>query len=157
MHTWFIRLLRSFSNHLLEELCSIESRSMQMMWSSFGGHQQVTSTSHLIYYISFGEASGLRTNIQKSSVHPIQCLEEDKAILHNHLPCQISDFPCKYLGVPLSPLKLTLAQVQPLVDKVVDRLQGWKADLTKAGRCIMVQFVLTSMMIYLLLALDLPP
>ena len=106
----------------------------------------------------FGEASGLKTNIQKSSVHPIQCLEEDKAILHNHLPCQISDFPCKYLGVPLSPFKLTLAQVQPLVDKVADRLPGWKADLlTKAGRCILVQFVLTSMMIYLLLALDLPP
>ena len=106
----------------------------------------------------FGEASGLKTNVQKSSVHPIQCLEEDKAILHNHLPFQISHFPCKYLGVPLFPLKLTLAQVQPLVDKVVDRLQGWKADLlTKAGRCIMVQFVLTSMMIYLPLALDLPP
>ena len=33
----------------------------------------------------FGEASGLKTNIQKSSVHPIQCLEEDKTILHNHL------------------------------------------------------------------------
>jgi len=62
------------------------------------------------------------------------------------------------LGALFPPLKLTLAQVQPLVDKVVDRLQGWKADLlTKAGRCIMVQFVLTSMMIYLLLALDLPP
>jgi len=106
----------------------------------------------------FGEASGLKTNIQKSSVHPIQCLEEDKAILHNHLPFQISHFPCKYLGVPLFPLKLTLAQVQPLLDKVADRLPGWKADLlTNASRCILVQFVLTSMMIYLLLALDLPP
>jgi len=105
----------------------------------------------------FGEASGLRTNVQKSSVHPIQCLEEQRMILQNHLPCQTSEFPCKYLGVPLSPHKLTNAQVQPIVDRIADRLPGWKADLlTRAGRCTLVQFVLTSMMVYLLLAVDLP-
>jgi len=36
-------------------------------------------------------------------------------------------------------------------------LPSWKADLlTKAGRSILVQAVLTSMVVYLLLALDLP-
>ena len=105
----------------------------------------------------FGEASGLKTNVQKSSVHPIQFSEEDRVILQNHLPCQISDFPCKYLGVPLSPHKLTSAQVQPIVDRIADRLSGWKTDfLTRAGRCILVQFVLTSMLVYLLLAVDIP-
>ena len=105
----------------------------------------------------FGEASGLRTNIQKSNVLPIQCSEEDRAVLLAHLPCQISEFPCKYLGVPLSPHKLTRAQVHPIIDKIADRLPGWKADLlTKAGRKILVQFVLTSMLIYLAMALDLP-
>lgn len=106
----------------------------------------------------FGEASGLRTNVQKSSVHPIQCLEEDHAVLLTHLPCQFSDFPCKYLGVPLSPRKLTRAQIQPIIDKFADKLPGWKADLlNKAGRKVLVQFVLTSMLIYLVMALDLPP
>jgi len=38
----------------------------------------------------FGEASGLKTNVQKSSVLPIQCTEEDKLVLQEHLPCQIS-------------------------------------------------------------------
>jgi len=95
----------------------------------------------------FGEASGLRTNVQKSSVHPIQCLEEDLAVMLTHLPCQISDFPCKYLGVPLSPHKLTRAQIQPIIDKFADKLPGWKADLlNKAGRKVLVQFVLTSML-----------
>jgi hypothetical protein len=47
--------------------------------------------------------------------------------------------------------------VQPIVEKIADRLPGWKADLlTKAGRNILVQAVLTSMLVYLLLALDLP-
>ena len=105
----------------------------------------------------FGEASGLKTNVQKSSVLPIQCTEEDKLVLQEHLPCQISEFPCKYLGVPLSPLKLTKAQIQPIIEKIGDRLPGWQADLlTKAGRKVLVQFVLTSMLIYLLMALDLP-
>jgi len=106
----------------------------------------------------FGEASALRTNVQKSSVLPIHCLEEDRAILQENLPCPVSDFPCKYLGVPLSPHKLTRNQIQPLIDKIADRLPSWKADLlTKTGRKNLVQSVLTSMTVYLLMALDLPP
>jgi hypothetical protein len=106
----------------------------------------------------FGRASGLKTNVDKSSVLPIQCLEEDRRILQAHLPCQLLEFPCKYLGVPLSLKKLTRAQIQPIIDKVADQLPGWKADLlTRAGRKVLVQFVLTSMLIYLSMAMDLPP
>ena len=106
----------------------------------------------------FGTASGLTTNLQKSSVLPIQCSEDDKVFLQESLPCQISEFPCKYLGVPLSPHKLTKAQAMSIVERVADRLPSWKADLlTKAGRVILVQYVLTSMLIYILLALELPP
>ena len=35
----------------------------------------------------FGVASGLTTNLQKSSVLPIRCNEDDKAVLLNYLPC----------------------------------------------------------------------
>jgi len=106
----------------------------------------------------FGNASGLTTNLQKSSVLPIQCNEDDKLVLQKSLSCQVSEFPCKYLGVPLSPYKLTKAQAQPIVEKIADRLPSWKADLlTKAGRMILVQYVLTSMLIYVLMALELPP
>jgi len=65
----------------------------------------------------FGNASGLTTNLQKSSVLPIQCNEDDKSVLQESLPCQVSEFPCKYLGVPLSPYKLTKAQAQPIIEK----------------------------------------
>lgn len=67
------------------------------------------------------------------------------------------EFPCKYLGVPLSIHKLTKAQIQPIIDKVADQLPGWKADLlTRVGREVLVQFMLTSMIIYLVMAIDLP-
>jgi hypothetical protein len=58
----------------------------------------------------FGTASGLKTNVQKSSVLPIQC-QVDKQIVTEFLPCQLLDFPCKYLGAPLSLHKLTAAQI----------------------------------------------
>jgi hypothetical protein len=68
--------------------------------------------------------------------------------LHTHLPCQISDFPCKYLRVPLSPQKLTRAQVEPIIESIADRPHGWKADVPiKSGRSVLVQYVLTSMLI----------
>lgn len=106
----------------------------------------------------FGDASGLRTNVQKSIVFPIQCSEEDNTTIQEHLPGQISDFPCKYLGVPLSLRKLTKQQIQPTIDRIVDQLPGWKADLlTRAGRLVLVQFVFTSMLVYLAMAMDLPP
>jgi hypothetical protein len=67
------------------------------------------------------------------------------------------DFPCKYLGLPLSLRRLTKAQVQPYIDRIADQLQGWKANsMTKAGRMVHVQFILRGMLIYLLMAVEFP-
>jgi hypothetical protein len=54
----------------------------------------------------FGEASGLRTNLQKSNVLPIRCGDQELQLVQEHLPCATSDFPCKYLRLPLSLKKL---------------------------------------------------
>jgi hypothetical protein len=91
-------------------------------------------------------------------VLPIRCGVTELAALQNLLPCALADFPCKYLGLPLSLKKLTKEQVQPIIDRIADQLPGWKADLmTKAGRMVQVQYVLTAMLIYLIMAFDLPP
>jgi hypothetical protein len=106
----------------------------------------------------FGKASGLKTNIQKNSVYPIRCGEEEVATLQELLPCEISSFPCKYLGLPLSLSKLSRNQTQCIIDKIVDQLPGWKANLmTRARRKVQVQYVMTGMIIYLAMAVDLPP
>ena len=61
------------------------------------------------------------------------------------------------LGSSSSPHKLTRSQIWPIIDKIADKLPLWKLDLlTKAGRKVLVQFVLTPMLIYLVMALDLP-
>ena len=47
--------------------------------------------------------------------------------------------------------------MQPIVDKIANQLPGWKADLlTKAGRSVLVQSVLTGVLIYSVMAVDLP-
>ncbi|WVZ94677.1 hypothetical protein U9M48_040542 [Paspalum notatum var. saurae] len=73
------------------------------------------------------------------------------------LPCELKEFPCDYLGLPLTIRKLTKSELLPLVDKVPAKLLGWKATLvSKAGRLVMVKVVLSSIPIYSMLALDLP-
>jgi len=55
----------------------------------------------------FGDDSGLRTNLQKSNVLTIRCGEQELAVLQNLLPCALAEFPCRYVGLPLSLRKLT--------------------------------------------------
>lgn len=87
----------------------------------------------------FGASSGLQNNESKSNVYPIQCSVDDIMVTQNLLPCALSVFPCQYLGLPLSLVKLTKDQVQPFVDKIARQLPNWKADLlTRAGRRIQV-------------------
>jgi hypothetical protein len=105
----------------------------------------------------FGDATGLKTNVHKSSVAPIRCSQLVVQEVMDVFPCKIDEFPIKYLGLPLSLKKLSKAQLQPLTDRLADLLPGWKADLmTRAGRATIVQFVLTATVIYHAMAVDLP-
>ena len=105
----------------------------------------------------FGHASGLRINLAKSSVSPIHCSETDLLLTSEILSCPVKDFPCTYLGLPLSLRKPTKTEFLPLIDKDADHLPGWKASLlNRAGYLIMVRVVLTATPIYLMTALDLP-
>jgi hypothetical protein len=52
----------------------------------------------------FKEASGLQTNVQKKCIYPIRCSPTAAAalaVLQQQSPCQVSSFPCTYLGLPL--------------------------------------------------------
>jgi hypothetical protein len=105
----------------------------------------------------FGHASGLRTNLSKSAVSPIHCTDEQLTLTANILSCSIKDFPCTYLGLPLTIGKPTKEVLLPLLDKVAEYLPGWKASLmNRAGRLVMVRAVITAAPIYLLTAIDMP-
>lgn len=73
------------------------------------------------------------------------------------MECAVAEFPCKYLGLPLSIRRLTKTDMQPYIDKTADMLPGWKAaHMATSGCLVLVKAVLTAIPIHLLLALDLP-
>jgi len=97
----------------------------------------------------FGEATGLKTNIQKTELYKINCegldLDNVLAQFGGHTCC----FPCKYLGLPLQIGRTRRADEQLLIDKIGARLPGWKGHLlNKSGRQQLVQSVLSSIPTY---------
>ena len=93
----------------------------------------------------FAGASGLRTNMSKCLISPIQCDLEATVMLLTHFPGRIDPFPIHYLGIPLGLKKLSKTALQPLVDKVAKRLPSWKAGLlNRAGRTILVKSTLSA-------------
>jgi hypothetical protein len=70
----------------------------------------------------FEGASGLGCNIAKCQMVPIRCDEAQVELATSMFPCQLMEFPLKYLGIPLSVHKLPKAALQPLVDCAVDKL-----------------------------------
>jgi hypothetical protein len=106
----------------------------------------------------FKNVAGLKTNIQKNSVVSIQCGDDEIASMHSLLPCCMEKLTINYLGLPLSISKLKRAHLQPLIDRLANLLPGWRADLmTRAGRVVHVQFVITATVFYQAMVLDLPP
>jgi hypothetical protein len=105
----------------------------------------------------FENATGLVTNISKSSVTPIQCGEEELAEVQEVMACKVENFPYKYLGMPLSVRKLRKNDLIPLVDKVAYHLPEWKEALMHlAGHAALVKAVLTAVPVYHFIALQCP-
>jgi hypothetical protein len=59
--------------------------------------------------------------------------------------------PCKYLGPPLGFRKPRRVEVQPLVDRVMGRLKGWKGKfLNHKGQVTLINSVITATATYFL-------
>jgi hypothetical protein len=105
----------------------------------------------------FGEATGLKTNFQKSTVMPIRCNGFNITPVLTDLPAKRTQFPTKYLGLPLTTVRLRRVDFQPLVVKTVARFNSWNGrNLNYAGRLTLVKAVLTSHIVYFLTALRAP-
>ena len=60
-------------------------------------------------------------------------------------------FPCRYLGLPLGVRKPKKVEVQPLLDRVVGRMKGWKGKLlNRKGRLALINSVITATTTYFL-------
>jgi hypothetical protein len=65
--------------------------------------------------------------------------------------CPVGGFPIKYLGISLHHEKLRREDVQPLVDKILKKIAGWKGKLLSyAARIVLIKSCLASIPVYLL-------
>ncbi|WMV50192.1 hypothetical protein MTR67_043577 [Solanum verrucosum] len=97
----------------------------------------------------FSLASGLVANADKSSVYfggvPTS-IQND--ILHDIRFSQ-GYLPFRYLGVPLSTKRVSILQYQPLIDKIMSRIQSWTSRfLSYAGRTQLIKSVLFSIQVF---------
>jgi hypothetical protein len=82
---------------------------------------------------SFSRATGLAINYNKSSFVPIGVGLDDALPLAAIFGCPLSEFPQKYLGLPLTATKLRVRDLDQLVVKVERRVPGWKGPLLPSG------------------------
>jgi hypothetical protein len=73
---------------------------------------------------AFGDATGLKINLQKSQLFPRRCTELDLTPLINNFQGQLGQFPCKYVGLSLHIGRTRRADEQALIDKIGARLPG---------------------------------
>ena len=77
--------------------------------------------------------------------------------MNNTLHCATANFPTTYLGLPISNKKLRKCDLMVWIEKIANKLPGWKASLmTLAGRTVLVKSVLTAIPIYILVAIKVP-
>ncbi|KAL0294292.1 UNVERIFIED_CONTAM: hypothetical protein Sradi_6894300 [Sesamum radiatum] len=97
----------------------------------------------------FAELSGLQVNSSKSTVIFSKAIQSERQELLDLLGFQEGCLPIKYLGVPLTASRLSVADCRPILDKVACRLAGWThLTLSLAGRAQLLKSVLGSLHTY---------
>ena len=97
----------------------------------------------------FESFSGLQVNKQKSAIFLAKVNDDVKNDLLINTGFSLSSFPMKYLGVPLISTRLTHSDCQPLLDKIMARIQSWTSrSLSYAGRLQLISSVLYSIQLY---------
>lgn len=105
----------------------------------------------------FEGASGLACNMSKCHIAPIRCEPQDIDIIKECFPCAISDFPMKYLGIPLSVTKLPKVALQPILDRVANRLPIWKGQLmNKSALLALIKTTMSAIPIHTLISIKVP-
>ena len=99
----------------------------------------------------FEQVSGMRINYSKSEIIPIELSSKETKSFADILGCRVGAFPIKYLGIPLHYDKLRREDIQPLIDKILKRMSGWRGKLLSyAARLTLIKTCLASILIYLL-------
>jgi hypothetical protein len=106
---------------------------------------------------NFSLSTGLKVNYQKSSLVPINVPKDSVAQLAAAFGCQIASLPFTYLGLPLGTTKPKIQDLTPIVTRLERKLTSISCFLSQGARLQLVDSTLSSMSIYFLCSLEIPP
>jgi hypothetical protein len=96
-----------------------------------GSAQQATYVKAILD--AFALFSGLKINFLKSTSVQLHMTLQDSEAVAEILGCPISSLPCTYLGLPLSMKKISRSHLQPIIQRIDNRLPGWMPRMLGAG------------------------
>ncbi|KAE8787554.1 ABC transporter G family member 37 [Hordeum vulgare] len=101
--------------------------------------------------LCFQQMSGLKINFDKSEVMVMGYSTSETRCIVDRLNCQLGTFPTSYLGIPISPPRLSVADLRPVVLKLQHRIEPWHGRwLSKAAQTILINSSLSSLLMFLM-------
>jgi hypothetical protein len=107
----------------------------------------IANTKFLLYY--FGNMSSLKINYHKSEVMVLGVPREESAKIAKLLNCKEGALPMRYLGIPVSNMKLYYVDLLCVGVKVEKSVSAWQGlHLSSRGKYILMENSLSSLPIY---------
>jgi hypothetical protein len=101
--------------------------------------------------ICFEHLYGMKINYNKNDLITLNMEEEEVAQFSKIFCCKMDSFPFKYLEIPFHFDKLKREDIQFVVDKIINRIPGWKGKLLSyKTRLILLKVYLASIPTYLM-------
>jgi hypothetical protein len=105
----------------------------------------------------FSASNGLAINFHKSCMLPTNLYDEDVSALAADFGCVVGTMPFTYLCLSLGTTRPRMQDPLPLVDRVERGLMASSSFLAYGGRLQLIRSCLSSMPIFLLCSLSIPP
>jgi hypothetical protein len=84
--------------------------------------------------ICFEKLSGMKNNYNKSDLIPLNLSEQETQMYSRTFCCKLGNFPIKHLEVPIHHEKLKREDIQPVVDKTINRIPKWQVKFCHMGQ-----------------------
>jgi hypothetical protein len=104
-----------------------------------------------IMLMLFEKVSHMKINFNKSEFIPMNLEEGQIHEVAHVLCCSAGGLPLKYLGIPIRFEKLKRDDLQPVIDKLIKKIAGWRGKLLAySSRLDLIRSCLASIHVYLL-------
>lgn len=105
----------------------------------------------------FATMSGLQISVEKSTIFIAGVFDRDKESISLSFPLSMGQLPMKYLGLLLMTKRMTIADCNPLLEKIRLKISSWTGRyLSYAGRMQLLTSVINSLINFWISAFRLP-